>query len=214
MQNKFSFRSKLLIVLFLLISIFSFGKEVKIIFLETSDLHGRLFSYDYAIDQVDNSSGLTKAATIIKTERSQNKNVILIDNGDTVQDNSAELFNNMAIHPMISALNDLKYDAWILGNHEFNFEKSFLDRNVKGFKGKVLSANIIKDNGKNYVLPYIIKNVEGVRIAIIGITPPHIPMWEASSPEHFQGLTFLLPEKRLIPESAIVGISEYLFNFL
>ena len=197
MQNKFSFRSKLLIVLFLLISIFSFGKEVKIIFLETSDLHGRLFSYDYAIDQVDNSSGLTKAATIIKTERSQNKNVILIDNGDTVQDNSAELFNNMAIHPMISALNDLKYDAWILGNHEFNFEKSFLDRNVKAFKGKVLSANIIKDNGKNYVLPYIIKNVEGVRIAIIGITPPHIPMWEASSPEHFQGLTFLLPEKAI-----------------
>ena len=113
MQNKFSFRSKLLIVLFLLISIFSFGKEVKIIFLETSDLHGRLFSYDYAIDQVDNSSGLTKAATIIKTERGQNKNVILIDNGDTVQDNSAELFNNMAVHPMIGALNDLKYDVWV-----------------------------------------------------------------------------------------------------
>ena len=197
MIKKINFRSGLFTILFLLISIFSFGKEIKIVFLETSDLHGRLFAYDYAIDQVDNSAGLTKAATIIKNERSQNKNVIVIDNGDTVQDNSAELFNNMAIHPMIAGLNDLKYDVWVLGNHEFNFEKSFLDRNIKAFKGKVLSANIIKDDGKNYVLPYIIKNVDGVRVAIIGLTPPHVPMWEASSPEHFQGLTFLQPEKAI-----------------
>ncbi len=186
--------NKFLVTLFLLVSLVTYSAEVKIVFLETSDLHGRLHSYDYAIDQVEQSSGITKAATIIKMERLNNKNVILIDNGDTVQDNSAELFNDMPVHPMVSALNDLKYDVWILGNHEFNFEKSFLDRNVAAFKGKVLSANIIKtSNNKPYVAPYVIKKIDGVRVAIVGITPPHIPMWEASSPSHYTGLKFLDP---------------------
>ena len=185
---------KLVLLLLVLFSLFSFAKKVNIVILETSDLHGRLFSYDYAIDQVDNSAGLTKVATIIKEERAKNKNLILADNGDTVQDNNAELFNSMPIHPMIQGLNDLKYDFWTLGNHEFNFEKEFLLKNISGFKGKVLSANVIKEDGKPLVNPYIIKNIDGVRVAFIGMTPPHIPMWEASTPEHFQGLNFIDPE--------------------
>ena len=185
---------KLVLLLLVLFSLFSFAKKVNIVILETSDLHGRLFSYDYAIDQVDSSAGLTKVATIIKEERAKNKNLILADNGDTVQDNNAELFNSMPIHPMIQGLNDLKYDFWTLGNHEFNFEKEFLLKNISGFKGKVLSANVIKEDGKPLVNPYIIKNIDGVRVAFIGMTPPHIPMWEASTPEHFQGLNFIDPE--------------------
>ena len=185
---------KLVLLLLVLFSLFSFAKKVNIVILETSDLHGRLFSYDYAIDQVDSSAGLTKVATIIKEERAKNKNLILADNGDTEQDNNAELFNSMPIHPMIQGLNDLKYDFWTLGNHEFNFEKEFLLKNISGFKGKVLSANVIKEDGKPLVNPYIIKNIDGVRVAFIGMTPPHIPMWEASTPEHFQGLNFIDPE--------------------
>lgn len=185
---------KLVLLLLVLFSLFSFAKKVNIVILETSDLHGRLFSYDYAIDQVDSSAGLTKAATIIKEERAKNKNLILADNGDTVQDNNAELFNSMPIHPMIQGLNDLNYDFWTLGNHEFNFEKEFLLKNINGFKGKVLSANIIKEDGKPLVNPYVIKTIDGVRVAFVGMTPPHIPMWEASTPDHFQGMTFIDPE--------------------
>ena len=185
---------KLVLLLLVLFSLFSFAKKVNIVILETSDLHGRLFSYDYAIDQVDSSAGLTKAATIIKEERAKNKNLILADNGDTVQDNNAELFNSMPVHPMIQGLNELKYDFWTLGNHEFNFEKEFLLKNIKGFKGQVLSANIIKEDGKPLVNPYVIKTIDGVRVAFVGMTPPHIPMWEASTPDHFQGMTFIDPE--------------------
>ena len=61
-----------------------------------------------------------------------------------MQDNSAELFNDEAVHPLMRTLNDLKYDVFVLGNHEFNFEKSFLERNIKGFKGTVLASNVIK----------------------------------------------------------------------
>ena len=53
-------------------------------------------------------------------------------------------------------LNDLKYDVFVLGNHEFNFEKSFLERNIKGFKGTVLASNVIKkSNNKPFVKPYV-----------------------------------------------------------
>jgi len=89
-------------------------------------------------------------------------------------------------------LNDLKYDVFVLGNHEFNFEKSFLERNIKGFKGTVLASNVIKKSNNK---PYVIKKIDGVRVAIVGYLVPHIPIWEASTPDHFEDLKFLGPEK-------------------
>ena len=92
----------------------------------------------------EDNNGLTRVATILKQQRKENKNVIVIDNGDLLQDNSAELFNDEPVHPLMRALNDLKYDVFVLGNHEFNFEKAFLERNIKEFKGAVLASNVIK----------------------------------------------------------------------
>ena len=184
--------------IFLLLALVVLGKEVKIVFLYFLDIHERLFSYDYAVDEQKNNNGLTRVATILKEQRKENKNVIVIDNGDLLQDNSAELFNDEAVHPLMRTLNDLKYDVFVLGNHEFNFEKSFLEKNIKAFKGTVLASNVIRTNdNKPFVKPYVIKRVDGVRVAIIGYLVPHVPIWEASSPEHFEGLKFLGPEEAL-----------------
>lgn len=169
------------------------GTKTTIDLLATSDLHGRIYAYEYAIDEVDPDAGFAKLQTAIKAERAANKNVVLMDIGDTVQDNSADLFNDRPIHPMVDAMNYMKFDTWTLGNHEFNFEKAFLDKNIKAFKNTVLSANIFKDNKTPYVNPYKIVVRDGVRIAIVGVTPPHIPRWEASSPSHYKGLTFTEP---------------------
>lgn len=158
--------------------------------LGTSDLHGRIYPHDYATDEVDSDTGLAKIATLIKQEKAIDPDAILIDGGDTVQDNSADLFNDLPIHPMIEGLNFLNYDVWVVGNHEFNYEKSFLEKNVATFEGAVLSANILKTDGTYFVKPYEIFEREGVRIAVIGLMPPEVPRWEASAPEHFEGLTF------------------------
>lgn len=164
-------------------------KEINI--LATSDLHGRLYPHDYAVDEEDPDAGLAKVAAIVKEEREKDSKLILMDCGDTVQDNSAELFNDMEVHPMIECMNDLKYDIWTIGNHEFNFSMPFLNRNIKGFKGTVLSSNIYnKDSKKRFVDGYKIFNIKGVRVAVVGMTPPYIPIWEASSPAHFEGLEF------------------------
>lgn len=157
----------------------------------TSDVHGRIYPYDYAIDGKDDDAGLAKVSTVVNSLRAENPNMILMDDGDTVQDNSSELFNDLEVHPMVEAMNSIGYDIWTLGNHEFNFEKEFIERNISNFNGTVLSANIKnKKDGSNYVNPYQIFNVNGARVAVIGVIPPYVPMWESSSPSHFKGLEF------------------------
>lgn len=165
----------------------------KITILGTSDVHGRIYAYEYATDETDSDAGFAKLQTLIKQEREKDPNAILLDCGDTVQDNSAELFNDLPVHPMVQAMNSIGYDLWTLGNHEFNFDKSFLDRNIDAFGNNVLAANIYKEDGTRYVEPYKIFEKDGVRIAVVGLLPPHIPKWEASAPQHYKGLTFTQP---------------------
>ena len=96
-------------------------KEINITLLATSDIHGRFMPWDYAVDGSNPSGSLTQLFTIIKNVREQNPNTILLDNGDMIQDNSAELFNDQPESPLMKALNEMDYDAWSYGNHEFNF---------------------------------------------------------------------------------------------
>lgn len=164
--------------------------DVTITVLATSDLHGRIYPYEYAIDSEDSDAGLAKIQTVLKAEKAVSDNIILMDLGDTVQDNSAELFNDDPIHPMIDALNYMGFDIWTLGNHEFNFEKAFLMKNIDTFDGTVLAANIHTTDGDYFVEPYTIIEKGGVDVAIVGLLPPHVDTWEAAAPEHFEGLTF------------------------
>ncbi|SKC73615.1 5'-nucleotidase C-terminal domain-containing protein [Maledivibacter halophilus] len=178
-------------------------EETTITILGTTDIHGRIYPHDYATDSEDDDAGFAKIYTLVNQEREKNPNTILIDCGDVIQDNSAELFNDMDVHPMVQAMNTMKYDTWTLGNHEFNFQKSFLEKNINAFNNTVLAANIYKEDGTRFVDPYTIIEKDGVRVAIVGLIPPHIPTWEASSPEHFEGLNFSDPleeSKKVIKE--------------
>ncbi len=165
-------------------------KQKEITILGTADLHGFFYNYNYPLDKEENDKGLAKVATIVKKERELNPNLLLVDNGDTVQDNMAYIFNNDPVHTMILGLNYLNYDAWVLGNHEFNFGLDFLRKQINEFNGDVLSANIIKENDDYFVKPYSIYDIDGVKVAIVGLTTPNVPRWEASNPEHFKGLKF------------------------
>ncbi len=170
------------------------GDEVTLSIAVTSDLHGHLYDFDYALGVEDKKSGLTKISTLVKELRAEDPDLFLMDLGDTIQDNSAELFNADPVHPMIRGLNLLNYDLWTLGNHEFNFEPDFLIRNINGFDGTVATSNILfTETGEPFLLTSQIFVIKGVRTAVINAITPHIPRWEASTPEHFAGLTFADP---------------------
>mgnify|MGYP002626260929 FL=1 len=164
----------------------------------TSDMHGRIYPWEYAIDSPDTDAGFALTDTVVQQIRAQNPDTLLIDIGDSMQDNSAELFIDMDTHPMIQAMNFLNYDVWIPGNHEFNFGLNFLERNFLNFEGRVVCSNIeYADSKKSFVLPYQIFEINGVRVAVVGSTAPHISTWEASAPEHFQNLDFTDPIESL-----------------
>lgn len=172
--------------------------------LATADMHGRIYPYEYATDSTDDDAGYAKAQSLIKNERITNPNLILMDVGDAVQDNSAELFNDLDTHPIVQTMNSMGYDIWAVGNHEFNFEKEFIVRNINNFKGTVISANIYNEqDGTYFVKPYQLFEINGARVAVVGIVPPYIPMWESSSPSHFKGLKFedvLLSTQKVVEE--------------
>ncbi len=170
------------------------GDEVTINIAATSDIHGRLYPYEYATDQPDDDAGYALTYDVVKQIKANNPDTLLLDIGDVLQDNSAELFNDMDIHPMVEALNYMNYDLWVPGNHEFNFGLDFLERNINAFNGRAVSSNIVYKDGSGYfVNPYQIFVVDGVRVAVVGGIAPHVAQWEASTPEHFQGLDFENP---------------------
>lgn len=160
----------------------------------TSDIHGRIYPYEYAIDSPDTDAGLTLTYDVVKQIKTNNPDTLLIDIGDLLQDNSAELFNDMDVHPMIEAINYMNYDLWVPGNHEFNFGLDFLERNINAFNGRCVASNIVKVDGSGtFVNPYQIFVINGVRVAVVGGIAPHVAQWEASTPNHFQGLDFTDP---------------------
>lgn len=145
--------------------------------LATSDLHGRFMPYEYASDSPNTKGSLAQIATKVKELKAQNPNTLVLDNGDTIQDNSAQLFLNDDIHPMIQAFNAIGYDAWNFGNHEFNFGVPTVQNIASQFNGAVLCGNVYKDGERLYDA-YTIKTVNGVRVAIIGMVTPYITKWD------------------------------------
>jgi len=86
--------------------------------LHTTDLHGHILpTTDYAGNA--DLGGFARCATQIRRWRRQNRNSILIDAGDVYQGTDVSLRTNGSL--MIDLFNYLKFDAWIVGNHEFDW---------------------------------------------------------------------------------------------
>lgn len=162
-------------------------KEVNITLLATSDIHGRFMPWDYAIDGPNVTGSLTQLYTIIKQVRAENPNTILLDNGDLIQDNSAELFNDQPLSPMTQAINEMGYEAWTFGNHEFNFGLDVLDKVSSQFKGPRLAGNVYKENGERFLPAYTIIERDGVKVGVIGMVTPLITQYEKGT-DHLKGL--------------------------
>jgi 2',3'-cyclic-nucleotide 2'-phosphodiesterase (5'-nucleotidase family) len=170
-------------------------ERVQITVLGTTDLHGNINPIDYYTNKADNR-GLAKVATLIKRTRRDQPNVLLIDSGDTIQGTPLESFhnrkNNQPIDPMMLAMNSLKYDAMAVGNHEYNFGLDVLEKARHEAQFPWLSANTYETKtGKTRYQPYLVKEMAGVKIGILGLTTPGIPNWD--NPPNYAGLEFHNP---------------------
>ena len=169
---------KLLCSLFALSAISTaMAQEVNIKLLGTSDVHGRIVPWSYGADVEDKSGSYAQIATYVKDVRKNNKNVVLVDVGDAIQDNQVDVFAKdkkyYKDHPVPKVLNEMNYDIFVLGNHEFNFGMKALDEILKDIKAKKLTANFYhKKNDKRYIDATTIIEKDGVKLGIIGLSTP------------------------------------------
>lgn len=171
------------------------SERVQITVLGTTDLHGNIYPLDYYTDAPDNR-GLAKIATLIKRARKENPNSILIDSGDTTQGTPLEYYhnkkNNQPPDPMMLVMNSLGYDAMAIGNHDYNFGLTVQGKARSEAKFPWLSANTYSTGSQQpHFQPYIIKELGGVRVGVLGLTTAGIPNWE--NVKNYAGLEFREP---------------------
>ena len=170
-------------------------KRVHITVLGTTDMHGNLPPIDYYTNTPDNR-GLAKIATLVKGIRKENQNLVLIDSGDTIQGTPLAYYhnkkNNKPPDPMMLVMSSLSYDSMTVGNHEYNFGLAVLNKARSEAKFPWLSANTYdKGTDNTHYQPYIIKEISGVRVGVLGLTTPGIPNWE--NIQNYTGLEFREP---------------------
>src|SRR5881396_574677 len=167
--------------------------------LHTTDLHGHILpTSDY--DGNRDRGGLARCATQIRRWQRENPNSILIDVGDVYQGTDVSLRNKGAL--MIDLLNQLEYDAWVVGNHEFDWGMECFERALEQSNMPVLAANTLMEGKPAGEFPdakhpfakiqsFILKEIAGIKLAIIGVTTPGMPFW--LWPELTRGLDFRNP---------------------
>ncbi|WP_434756668.1 5'-nucleotidase C-terminal domain-containing protein [Paenibacillus amylolyticus] len=156
------------------------GKHITI--LHTNDMHAR------AVEQSP-AMGFAKVAGIVDKYRSENPNTLLLDAGDAVHGTTfATLVRGESI---AQVMNEIGYQAMVPGNHEFNYGSERLVELSKMMKFPMLSANVKKKDGTRLFEPYLIKEIDGVKIGIITLTTPET-MYK-TNPKNVEGLQITDP---------------------
>ncbi|MGD9581282.1 MAG: bifunctional UDP-sugar hydrolase/5'-nucleotidase [Vampirovibrionia bacterium] len=153
-----------------------FAKDFELRVLHTNDVHGRLIPFKLGISDYDKEvGGLAGRYTLIKNARKASANVLVLDAGDIMQ--GTLFFKTHKGKPDIQFMNELGYDAAAIGNHEFDNGCLALAERISEAKFPFLSANLVFDKKTNLndkVKPYVIKDINGLKVGIIGLTTPDV----------------------------------------
>ncbi len=179
-------RTLTLLLALAVLSVSGHAREVHIALLHTCDLHGNVLPTE-SYEGRTNLGGIARCATVIRQVRAEQPNTLLLDAGDTIQ--GAAISYLTGGQAMVKVLNLLRYDAWCWGNHEFDWGLEKLAACAKTAEMPILNANL---HGSAAILkrvtPFVIREVDGVKIGIIGLNTPGIPNW--SRPRLIPGLDF------------------------
>ncbi len=157
-------------------------RDVKLKLIETTDIHGNYFPYNF-IEKRDWEGSLARVSALVKSERRQyGDNLILLDNGDILQGQPSAYYYNFIdtvnTHVCAAMLNYMGYDVANLGNHDIETGMAVYSRWMKECDMPVLGANIIRTaDGTNFTDPYLVIEREGVKVVILGMITPAIPVW-------------------------------------
>lgn len=167
------------------------SKTVHLKVIETSDVHGHFFPYDF-MEKKPIKGSLVRANSYINKQRQKyGDNLLLIDNGDILQGQPCIYWSNYVMpedeNLAATVINYMKYDAETVGNHDIEPGHKVYDKWIREVRCPLLGANIVKDQNKNKeadkaniytgIQPYSVHYKDGVKICIIGLITPAIPNW-------------------------------------
>jgi 2',3'-cyclic-nucleotide 2'-phosphodiesterase/3'-nucleotidase len=178
-----------LISIILLFSIESSAQKFNIKIIQTSDIHGAIFPYNFTADKASKIS-LAQIHSYIKMERAnKNQHIILLDNADILQGDPSVYYYNFVktdtTHLFASVMNYMKYDAGSVGNHDIETGHPVYDKFNKELNFPWLAANAVNtETNEPYFPPYHILyasppntlNMQ-IKIAVLGMITPGIPNW-------------------------------------
>lgn len=178
-----SIKKKFAVLILFMTSISLMAQEdIKIKIIETSDVHGCFFPYDF-INMEPMKGTLSRVFSYVQEQCIKyGDNVILLDNGDILQGQPSCYYNNY-VKPELenvaaSVVNYMGYDAQTIGNHDVETGHAVYDKWISEVNCPVLGANVIDTaTGRPYLTPYTIIERSGIRIAIIGMLTAAIPNW-------------------------------------
>lgn len=156
--------------------------DIIIKLIETSDVHGCIFPYDF-INRQSLEGSLARVFTHVKNENIRyGGNVVLLDNGDILQGQPSCYFSNYVSpeRPNLAAsvYNYMGYDAQVIGNHDIETGHPVYDKWIAETDCPTLGANVIDTStGQPYLKPYTIIERSGIRIAVLGLVTAAIPYW-------------------------------------
>jgi 2',3'-cyclic-nucleotide 2'-phosphodiesterase (5'-nucleotidase family) len=180
--------------------------QVDLVIASTTDVHGRVRGWDYYADSADGARGLSRAATIVDSLRAAHPGrVILLDAGDLLQGNpftyAAARMDTLAPHPVIAAMNVMRYDAAAVGNHEFNYGLPVLRRALARARFPFLAANARTPAGARAWPGFVIVRRAGLRVGIVGVTNPGSMVWDRDHLTGHVAISDIVPEVRIAVDS-------------
>jgi 2',3'-cyclic-nucleotide 2'-phosphodiesterase / 3'-nucleotidase len=169
------------------------ARDVKIQIAVTSDVHARLFPYDFILDRPTQTS-MAGVHYVMEAARARlGNNLILLDNGDLLQGTPAAYYANFVQDSRRNlfsrVMNLMKYDAATIGNHDIEAGPEVYNRLKDEFNFPYLGANVLdKETGEPYFVPYTVIRRQRLNIVVLGLTTPSVPNW---LPQHlWEGLKF------------------------
>jgi len=166
----------------LLLALQSPPDTAHLVIVATTDVHGRVFGWDYVRDAAA-PGGLSRAATALETLRARYPgNVVLVDAGDLLQGNPFATYfgryDKRQPQPVVDALNALQYDVVTPGNHDFDFGVDFLRRAATEATYRYVSANVDDSAGGSLFPKTVILPRGAVKVGITGFTTPGTMLWD------------------------------------